>query len=576
MSLKRARSWPGQPPPKRGRPAKPRPAAPKAPEVTGGLRRAPPPLRPYQREGVDFLAAHGWRVLLADGPGCGKTGQVLTALRENVAKLCPALAIVPASVLRNWRREAAMWASGARVCTLDALDSPRDRRAHLTITTWDVAAARADELAAAGFKYLMADEAHYARNRDTQRAQGLAAIVENVPHRVLMTGTPIVNGREDLEALFGYYADDPPILRRLLENVAPDIPPKRRVYVNVELPQAIRAEYDRVMGEFGDWLKDYLPNVIEAGDDAEDAAARALNNEALTKLTYLRRVLGRGKAPAAAAWVAARVAEGESVVVFAHFSDVLDILGGMLAKLEIPFVRVDGGVSTEARSAAVDAFQAGGVPVFLGSSAAREGITLTRARHLLRLERDYVPAYEEQAEDRIRRIGQRRPTLITYMHAEDTLDQRITEIVDEKRALTHAAIGCAPVPATWAPDVDRAWRLSRVLAAGVPAVADSPRGAAELPALPPVAAVHAVILQVSLWAPDAAQRELRARGYRQRTVTASGGRVKITCRAEASFLEGSLRPVQVAPGITAIVGRPAANGAERMRALRKIRTLRLT
>jgi len=52
--------------------------------------------------------------------------------------------------------------------------------------------------------------------------------------------------------------------------------------------------------------------------------------------------------------------------------------------------------------------------------------------------------------------------------------------------------------------------------------------------------------------------------------------VKITCRAEASFLEGSLRPVQVAPGITAIVGRPAANGAERMRALRKIRTLRLT
>lgn len=574
MSLKRARSWPGQPPPKRGRPPKPRPAALVA-SSGPTLRRAPPDLRPYQAEGVAFLAAHGWRVLLADGPGCGKTAQVLMALRANVAKLAPALAIVPASVLRNWAREAAMWIGGSRIATVGTLAAPLDPKAHLTLTTWDVAAARADEMAAAGFQYILADEAHYARNPDTQRAQGLAIIAETAPYLVLMTGTPILNDQADLDALLSLYgAQRPPVLRRLLEDVAPDIPPKSRVYLSVEMPQALRDEYEQVMELFGDWLREYLPKAIQAGEDADDIAERALNHEALAKLVYLRRVLGRGKAPAAAAWISERVKEAESVVVFAHYSDVLDILGGMLSKLGIAYVRVDGAVAPEARSAAVDAFQAGSVPVFLASSAAREGITLTRARHLLRLERDWVPAYEEQAEDRIRRIGQKHPTTITYLHAEDTLDERITEIVDEKRALTRRVIGCADVPATWAPEVYRAWRDRPELAVGVPSVASSPRGSVALPKLPTTDALHALVIEIRLWPPDAVQRELRAQGYRQRSVQAKDGRVKVECRSPAAFVEGTLRPVLVAPGMVAIVGRPARDGAERMRALRTARILR--
>lgn len=548
---------------KRGRPRKaaPPPAAPKT-------RKAPPPLHPFQREGVDFLKEHDWRVLLADAPGCGKTAQVLTAIRENVRELCPALIVVPASVLRNWSAEAETWCPGARVHPLDKLATPL-RRAPITVTTWDVLAQRGDELAVYGYRLLVADEAHYAKNPDTFRSTGIGAVAEAVPHVLLLSGTPMLNDVDELAVLRGFFRrDDPPMLRRLLEDVAPQIPPKRRRYVNVAVPDAIRAEYDQVVNVFGDWLGEYLPRALDQGDDADAAADRALAAEPLAKLAYLRRVLGRGKAPAAAALAHSLTQRGEPVVIFAHYSDVLDILGQLLTRLRVPYTRVDGATSVDARHAAVADFQAGRVPVFLASSAAREGITLHRAAHLIRLERDYVPAYEEQAEDRIRRIGQTRPTTIWYLHAEDTIDQRISEIVDQKRALVARTIGLADTPAIWEPRPYRGWRDLPALAAGVPLLTDSPRGQIDLPPMPPPARVHAVLFAAGAWPADALGRALRGLGYRVRSARVEGVRGRIECRVQAAFVPGTLRPVQVAPGLIVVLGRRAETGAERVRAHR--------
>jgi superfamily II DNA or RNA helicase len=69
-------------------------------------------LRAFQRVGVDFLAEHDHNVLLADAPGCGKTPQVLVAIKENTRKLCPALVVVPASVVQNWRNRGRTLDSG--------------------------------------------------------------------------------------------------------------------------------------------------------------------------------------------------------------------------------------------------------------------------------------------------------------------------------------------------------------------------------------------------------------------------------------------------------------------------------
>ena len=550
----------------RGRPRK---AAPE-PERPTGPRLPPPPLLPFQREGVDFLKEHDWRVLLADAPGCGKTPQVLTAIRENAAELCPALVVVPASVLRNWGDEAARWAPGMRVHVLARVDTPL-RRAAITLLTWDVLAARSEELAAAGFRLLVADEAHYAKNPDTFRSCGVDAVAEAAPHVLLLTGTPLLNEINELEVLRGFFrGESPPMLRRLLEDVAPQIPPKRRRYLTVAIPRDIREEYDQIVHTFADWLDEYMPKALAQTDQADDvtgAKERAVEMQHLVKLAYLRRVLGRGKAPAAAALTYELVNRREAVVLFGHYTDVLDIYGHLLTRLRIPYMRIDGQTPNEARHAAVKAFQAGEVPVLVASSAAREGITLTRAAHLIRLERDYVPAYEEQAEDRIRRIGQTRPTTVWYLHAEGTIDARISEIVDFKRTLVADTIGLADTPFSVEAGVYDAWLKIDPLKAGVPALAVSPRGRVELPRLPPPERVHAVLFSADAWPADALARSLRSEGFRVKAAKVEGARGRVECRVASAFVAGTLRHVQVAPGLVVVGGQRAESAAQRLTAL---------
>ncbi len=556
----------------RGRPRKAEAVA--QPERPAGPRLPPPPLLPFQREGVDFLKEHNWRVLLADAPGCGKTPQVLTAIRENAAKLCPALVVVPASVLRNWSDEAARWVPGMRVHVLSKVDTPLER-AGITLLTWDVLAARSDELAAAGFRLLVADEAHYAKNPDTFRSSGIGAVAEVAPHVLLLTGTPLLNDVNELEVLRGFFGgDSPPMLRRLLEDVAPQIPPKRRRYLTVAIPADIREEYDQIVHTFADWLAEYMPRALAETDQADDvtgATERAVEMQHLVKLAYLRRVLGRGKAPAAAALTHDLVSRREPVVLFGHYTDVLDIYGHLLTRLRIPYTRIDGQTPNEARHAAVKAFQAGEVPVLVASSAAREGITLHRAAHLIRLERDYVPAYEEQAEDRIRRIGQTRPTTVWYLHAEDTIDGRISEIVDFKRTLVSDTIGLANTPFSVEQRAYDAWRRIDALKDGVPSLTVSPRGRVELPKLPAPERVHAVVFSADAWPADALARSLRAEGYRVKAARVEGARGRVECRVASAFVAGTLRSLQVAPGLIVIVGQRAESAAQRMQALRSAR-----
>ncbi len=568
--IKRARRWPGEPgarAPRRPKTAAP-PAAPRK-------RAAPPELRPFQREGVEELAAAGWRALLADAPGCGKTPQALVAIAENARTLCPALIVVPPSVLHNWQAEAERWLPGIRVQVLDKVDSPLRRGVHLTITTWDLAAVRREALLGYGFRLLVCDEAHYAKNPETQRYAAIQALAARCPHLILLTGTPVLNDVDELEALFALFGEDrPPMIRRLLEDVAPDIPRKRRVSLYAEIPADIRREYEQVVAEFADWLDDYLPRVVGVAE-APEAADRALAAEPLAKLAYLRRILGRGKVPAAAAWIGEMVRRGEPVVVFGHYADVLDLLGQALAKLGIAYVRLDGSTPAETRTAAVAAFQRGDVPVFLGSSAAREGITLVRSAHLLRLERDYVPAYEEQAEDRIRRIGQTRTTTIWYLHAENTIDQRISEIVEEKRRLVAQTIGSATVESTELDEILDVWRRVPALRAGVPLVASNPRASIDLPEFPVKArSVQAVLLDPARWPLDAVQREVRRRGLRVKDVQRVTGGIRLECRALSAFQGAQVRLVQLAPGLAVAIGRRAQADADRMRAGRRVRRIR--
>lgn len=579
--LKKAKAWSSgvRVPRKRngGAARAPAPRKAKAPP-----RRPPPPptpaLRPFQREGVDFLAEHNWRVLLADAPGCGKTGQVLTAIKENVRRLCPALAVVPASVVQNWRNEAEMWIPGVRVQIAADVNAPLERNHHLTITTWDVLASRQEEFIDYTYRLLVADEAHYAKNPKAQRTQAVEAVAQSVDHMLLLTGTPLVNTVDELEVLWGLFGtENPPMLRRLLEDVAPDIPAKKRVTLRVEIPDEILHEYREVVALYEQWLEAYLPKIMDDPIDVEAAAERATSSEPLSKLTYLRRIIGRGKIPAAVAWTLSMIKKGEPVVIFGQYTDVLDLLGQYLSKLGVTYTRLDGSSSTEQRQASVDAFRSGQVDVFIGSRAAAEGITLVRAANLLFLERWWTPAAEEQAEDRIRRLGQKRPTTIWYLHADGTLDDRITDIVERKRALVAQHIGTATIEHQSSPETLSVWRKIKELSKGVPLVSHNPKAALDLPPLPDnEKIVHSVIFDATRWPIDALQRHLRRNRYRTRKIKRQNHVMQIIVRSTTGFVPNTIRRVKLAEGIILEIGKPlnAADAAARMRLVRAERKRR--
>jgi hypothetical protein len=345
------------------------------------------------------------------------------------------------------------------------------------------------------------------------------------------------------------------------------------VTLRTDIPDDIRVEYDKAKAEFGEWLDDYLAKALNDPGAADAAASRALAAEPLAKVAYLRRILGRGKVPGAAAWIASMRRKGEPVVVFGMFSDVVDVLGQILARMRIPYVRLDGTSSRGQRQQAIDAFQRGEVDVFLGMQAAKEGITLHRARHLLFLERWYTPSAEEQAEDRIRRIGQKRATTIWYLHAENSIDERITEIVEAKRGIIRANIGTANIEHVEYEGVLDAWRRMKVLAGGVPTVAENPTASIPLPRLPNPKIVHAVVFDGSQWPIPDVQRALRAAGYRLRGLRRKGQMVRIEVRAAGAFLPGSIRAVGLSPGFGVQAGKLATSDAQRAASYRKLKTV---
>ena len=401
-----------------------------------------PPLRPSQIEGIEFLEKNNFNAIVADSMGTGKTAQALVTLARNAKQLLPAIVVCPSSVAWNWRRESYKWIrSSVRVHVVDGMkDRIPKKTPHITIVSWDLLHHRIDELVLTKFKCIVADEAHYAKNPDSLRTKAFQQI--ETEHKILLTGTPLINNSQELNVLKCLIGtDNVPIIRRMLEDVAPDVPPKQRIVFPVEMEEKLQDEYDEISQDFEWWIETYLKKVFGERSDIAEKVEKAVENEYLTKISYLRRVVGRGKVPAMSYWAKSMIKKGNSIVIFGEHQDVLDYLCESLQKLRVPHVRVDGSTGRTERQIAIDSFQDGRIKCFIGSRACLEGITLTRATNLAFLERYFTPSAEEQAEDRIRRIGQTKPTKIWYFTAIDTIDERIQNIVSRKRRIIDKEIG---------------------------------------------------------------------------------------------------------------------------------------
>jgi len=532
-------------------------------------------LRPFQRQDVEAIKAGGLRALLASAPGTGKTAIAMRVLAETHRYSLPAVIACPASVLHHWAREAACWAKGVRVVVVDdgATHLPQVFQDTILLMSWALLDARWADLQRIGVVTVVADEAHYAKNPGSLRSQALRRLCQSAKGVLLLTGTPIINAGAEMRVLEDLLGEGKPlVIRRFLEEAAPEVPPKSRSYVYMQMEERDRAEYDRAEGNFEEWLRREKEKLLGEGM-AEFEVERALAAEALAKIGYLRRWVGGKKVAAASAWIGRAVRLGEPVVVFLEHQPVLRALSKSLSKQRIRHAILEGSTTPRKRQAAVDSFQNHDVPVFLGTKAAKEGITLTAARHLLFVERYFTSAEEEQAEDRIRRIGQRYATTVWFLHALGTIDDRVDAIVRGKRRVIREAIGSSPVLDTEADNVTdllRAWaKHASPEGAQVDAALSKP-----LPPLPQPRTVHAVVFYGQRWKPTSARNWCRMNGYEAKRREDRAGRLKLLCTPAFLFHSGGFEVFQVSRDIRIITGKRLSQANERRARASRLRARR--
>jgi SNF2 family DNA or RNA helicase len=440
------------------------------PESEGDPRDAFWQLYGYQRFGVAWLRMAQGRAILGDDMGLGKTQQILAYLEElvglgnnEVVPICRVLVVAPTSVCMNWSLEGKRWApslplvpvpSRAKLApTLAALD----RGAAGIVISWGLLPTCIQQLLAVGFDTVVFDEAHNIKEPGSQRSQAAEAVALLAERRLLATGTAVPNRPREFYSLlrivdplrypvFLPYGESycgarnqrrhqggtvrtyrgasrlselnrvtrPLMLRRTKFQVLPQLPPKRYRKLVLPVPnQTFTRAYKEVIGRLLD------------PDDTDESV--------LGLLGKLRHQVALAKVDAALEWIEDARASDEALLVFFHYTDVHAALCEGLTQRGISFDSIVGSTPMKKRQQIVDCFQAGDFDVFLGSTAAKEGITLTRAAHTLHVEYWWVPGDMDQSDDRVHRIGQIRATLHTRLHLADTIDDYVAQILSRKR-----------------------------------------------------------------------------------------------------------------------------------------------
>ncbi len=423
-------------------------------------------LRGYQRLGVNwlvFLRTAGLGALLADDMGLGKTLQALCAVQGRT------LVIAPTSVVHNWQAEIERFRPGLSCNLYHGPKRVLDPKADITLTTYALLRIDASKLCAEAWDTVVLDEAQAIKNPDSQVAQ--AAFSLPASFRVAMTGTPVENRLDELWSQFhainrgllgsreefrdlvarpmargepGVAARlrerlHPFLLRRRKAEVAPELPPRTDMVVRCELSEQERALYESIRGAT-------VPAVVDKLQAGGSVMA------ALEALLRLRQAACHpGLVPGHEADHSAKLAllvdmldrlrdGGHKALIFSQWTSLLDRIQPHLDQGEIPFARLDG--STRDRAEVVRSFQdPGGPPVMLVSlKAGGTGLNLTAADHVFLMDPWWNPAVEDQAADRTHRIGQDRPVMVYKMVAQDTVEERIIELQDQKRRLAEAAI----------------------------------------------------------------------------------------------------------------------------------------
>lgn len=447
-------------------------------------------LRPYQLRGLSwlaFLSSLGLGSCLGDDMGLGKTVQLLameTLQRQQDPDARPTLLLCPMSLVGNWQREAAKFAPGLRVYAHhggtrlhgDAL-ADLVEETDLVVTTYATATRDIDELAGYDWNRVVLDEAQAVKNSLSRGAKAVRQL--RAGHRVALTGTPMENRLAELWSIMDFLnpgllgsserfrtryaipierhgqtepaerlraATRPYILRRLKTDPAiiDDLPEKIEIKQYCQLSAEQASLYQAVVADMMDRIEN--TEGIERRGNVLAAMAKlkqVCNHPA--QLLHDRSPVGRrsGKVIRLEEILEEILAEGDRVLCFTQFTEFAEMLVPHLAaRFGRDVAYLHGGTPKKRRDEMVARFQSGDGPsIFLLSlKAGGTGLNLTAANHVVHLDRWWNPAVENQATDRAFRIGQQRSVQVRKFICTGTLEERIDEMIEEKKALADLVV----------------------------------------------------------------------------------------------------------------------------------------
>ena len=429
-------------------------------------------LYPYQQAGAEFLELSGGRGIIGDTVGLGKSAQALSWL-QNHPEARPAIIVAPASVKHQWYEYCYEWLVGNDL--VEIISGTRDQFiGDIIILNYDILKKNLSILEKLNPQVIIFDEFHKVKNYKSQRTIAASKLAKDVPHMIMLSGTPVFNRTSELWSplcmlapdLYNKYTFHPwhkqycgahktkygwdmsgntntdklaeelkhLMIRRTEEDVFDDLPE----FVRTVIPIAItnRHVYNKAKDDHIAWIRE------ERGKAAADKAGRA---EHLTRIEYLKQLVAEGKMKYAIQWIEDYLTSEDKLVIFTNHKSITNALMEKFGKIA---VKIDGSIGTgQVRLDIANEFENNPeIKLFIGNMiAASEGLNLGVSKAVLFLEQGWSPKIHEQCEGRIkglRQKGRNRNFIHSYyLVGYDTIDVEIAAMLEAKRNVADTAMG---------------------------------------------------------------------------------------------------------------------------------------
>ena len=408
----------------------------------------------FQLEGIKFGINHHCRFLLADEMGVGKTLQAIS-LSYIYRDSWPVLVVCPGSMKYNWKGEIQTWLGlkDYRICILNSSKQKISQEAYFYIISYDLMRNVIKKMRQISFQFVILDEAHSIKNKDSLRAKNILPIAVRAKRLIIMTGTPLLakpyEGYPLLYALrpdifcyfkkFAYrYCDPQPtpmginwsgtsntkelhwilsclMVRRLKRDVLSQLPPKRRQKI---------------------WIRTDEKTIEEIKKTRKNVLGRKGTLECYS-------LTSRAKINGVKEYISDIIDAKEKFIVFAYHYEMLNSLEELCKNKKIDYMRIDGNTKQETRYQYVNYFQhnVNCQVAILSIIAASTGITLTATHMVIFAELTWTPSIMIQAEDRVHRIGQKSEFVdIKYLYGPETLDDFILDKLQKKLTIVSTTL----------------------------------------------------------------------------------------------------------------------------------------